>query len=122
MKKILVSVMMFLVFAIGLPLTAISADAQCRCRRYHHRTHYTRHYARTRYYATRGYTYERRPSFYRRHRNLINIGIATGAGALVGGLIGGRRGVGLGMLGGAGAGALYTYKLNPKRRRYYRYY
>jgi len=50
---------------------------------------------------------------------LINIGVATGAGALIGGLLGGRRGVGLGLLGGAGAGALYTYKLNPKRR-YYR--
>jgi len=49
---------------------------------------------------------------------MINIGIATGAGALLGGLIGGRRGVGLGMLTGAGGGALYTYKLNPKRRRY----
>jgi hypothetical protein len=114
MKKFLVSIMMFLVLAVGLPLTATSADAQCRCRRYH-RTHYTRHY------RTRSYVATRRPSFYRRHRNLINIGIATGAGALVGGLIGGRRGVGLGILGGAGAGALYTYKLNPKRRRYYRY-
>jgi hypothetical protein len=49
---------------------------------------------------------------------MINMGIATGAGALIGGLVGGRRGVGLGMLGGLGAGALYTYKLNPKRRRY----
>ena len=49
---------------------------------------------------------------------MINIGIATGAGALIGGLLGGRRGVGYGLLGGAGAGALYTYKLNPKRRRY----
>jgi hypothetical protein len=125
MKKFLVSLMMFMVFAVGLPLSAaaITADAQCSCRRARHRTHHTRRYARSsRYYATRSYVAERRPSFYRRHRNLINIGIATGAGALVGGLIGGRRGVGLGILGGAGAGALYTYKLNPKRRRYYRSY
>jgi outer membrane lipoprotein SlyB len=62
----------------------------------------------------------RRPSFYRRHRHLSNILIGTGAGALVGGLIGGRRGVGIGMLAGGGAGALYTYKLNPKKNRYYR--
>jgi len=117
--------MMFLVIAVDLPLSvgATSAEAQCSCRRYRHRTHHTRRYARsTRYYSTRSYVAERRPSFYRRHRNLINIGIATGAGALVGGLIGGRRGVGLGLLGGAGAGALYTYKLNPKKRRYYRSY
>jgi len=115
--------MMFLVIAVGLPLTAGAGTADAQCRRYRHRTHHTRHYARSsRYYSTRSYVAERRPSFYRRHRNLINIGIATGAGALIGGLIGGRRGVGLGLLGGAGAGALYTYKLNPKRRRYYRSY
>lgn len=101
---------MFFVFAVGLPLTV---DAHTGCKR-HRRTTATR-------YATRSYVAQRRPSFYRRHRNLINIGIATGAGALVGGLLGGRRGVGLGLLGGAGAGALYTYKLNPKRR-YYRSY
>lgn len=117
MKKFLVTMMILMVFAIGLPLTA---DAQCTCRRYR-RTHVTHRYRTTRY-ATRSYVAERRPSFYRRHRNLVNIGIATGAGALVGGLIGGRRGVGLGMLAGAGSGALYTYKLNPKRRRYYRAY
>jgi len=49
---------------------------------------------------------------------MINMAIGAGSGALVGGLIGGRRGVGLGLLGGLGAGALYTYKLNPKVRRY----
>jgi hypothetical protein len=46
------------------------------------------------------------------------MGIATGGGALLGGLIGGRRGAGLGALIGLGSGALYTYKLRPKRRRY----
>lgn len=114
MKKFLVMALMFMVFALGIPLTA---EAQsCRHRRYK-RTTASRTYYRSPRYRTRGYV-AKRPSFYRRHRNLINIGIATGAGALVGGLIGGRRGVGLGLLGGAGAGALYTYKLNPKRRRY----
>ena len=63
---------------------------------------------------------QQRPSFYRRHRNLVNIGIGTGAGALLGGLIGGRRGIGWGALAGGGASALYTYKIRPKQRRYYR--
>jgi outer membrane lipoprotein SlyB len=113
MKKFLVSIMMFLVFAIGLPM---SAEAYA-CPR--HRRHYARsHRVRTVSYATRGYAVKR-PSFYRRHRNIINMGIGAGAGALIGGLLGGRRGVGLGLLGGAGAGALYTYKLNPKKRRSY---
>jgi hypothetical protein len=111
MKKFLVSIIMILTFAAVLPL---SADACPRHRR--HRTYAAKRY-RTTNYRTASYV-ARRPSFYRRHRNLINIGIATGAGALIGGLLGGRRGVGYGILGGAGAGALYTYKLNPKRRRY----
>lgn len=107
MKKFLIVVLALFVFAVTLPMTA---DAQS-CRR--KRKSYS-----SRTYAVRGYQAQRRPSFYRRHRNLINIGIATGAGALVGGLIGGRRGAGWGMLAGAGSGALYTYKINPKRRRY----
>jgi hypothetical protein len=40
---------------------------------------------------------------------------------LVGGLIGGnRKGILTGALVGAGAGALYTYVINPKKKRYYR--
>ena len=116
MKKFLVSAMMFLVFAVGLPL---SVEAHNSCRRHtRKKSTATRTYRTTPRYRTAGYTAQR-PSFYRRHRNLINIGVATGAGALIGGLLGGRRGVAYGLLGGAGAGALYTYKLNPKRR-YYR--
>ena len=83
--------MMMAMMAVMIPLTATTADAQTS-----------------------------KPSIYRRHRNLINIGIGTGAGAIIGGLLGGRRGAGLGALVGAGSSALYTYKLNPKTRRYYR--
>lgn len=120
MKKFLVSVMMFFVFAVGLPLSVEAGGDSCR--RVRKRSYASRNYRRTPRYSTRGYVAERRPSFYRRHRNLINIGIASGAGALLGGLMGGRRGVAYGLLGGAGAGALYTYKINPKKRRYYRTY
>ena len=124
MKKFLVSAMMFLVFGVGLPLSVEAHNSCPRHRKYKRttatRTHRT--YRTTPRYATAGYVTERRPSFYRRHRNLINIGVATGAGALIGGLLGGRRGAAYGLMGGAGAGALYTYKLNPKKRRYYRSY
>lgn len=126
MKKFIASFIMMSLMALALPL---SADAQRRCYT-RKRTNVSRNYSRNvsrnyrtrssyvnRSYETRGYTYQR-PSFYRRHRNLINMGIATGGGALLGGLLGGRKGAGLGALIGLGSGALYTYKLNKKRRRY----
>jgi hypothetical protein len=124
MKKVIASLIIMSMMAIVLP---ISVEAQ-RCYK-RKRTSYSRNYSRNyrrnyssnyvnRSYYTQGYTYKR-PSFYRRHRNLINMGIATGGGALLGGLLGGRRGAGLGALIGLGSGALYTYKLRPKKRRYY---
>lgn len=60
----------------------------------------------------------RKPSYYRRHRNRINMAVGTGAGALIGGLIGGRKGALIGAGSGLAGSALYTYKLNPKRRKY----
>ncbi|MCV4932382.1 hypothetical protein OFC23_28320, partial [Escherichia coli] len=77
---------------------------------------YYRHPSR---YQVLGYSAERRPGFYRRHRNLINMGIGTAGGAVIGGLIGGRRGAGWGALAGLGSSALYTYKIKPKKRYIY---
>lgn len=117
-----------LVFAVGVPLT-VEAHNGCPRHRRASRTSYNRNYrtVRTRNYRTyrtvqpryrtAGYTYQR-PSFYRRHRNLINLGIATGGGALIGAMAGGRKGAGIGALIGAGSGALYTYVLKKKKRRY----
>ena len=124
MRKFLVSAMMFMVVAIGLPLTA---EAHNNCRRHRHvsrsytsRSYCTHLHVATTHRVTRrpSYTAYRRPSFYRRHRNVINMAIGTGGGALLGALFGGRRGAGIGALAGLGGSALYTYKLNPKRRRY----
>jgi osmotically inducible lipoprotein OsmB len=92
MKKYIAAFLMMAVMAVMIPLTVTTASAQ---------------------------TY-RKPSIYKRHRNLINIGIGTGAGALIGALIGGKKGALIGGAAGAGGSALYTYKLNPKTRRYYR--
>ena len=59
-----------------------------------------------------------KPSYYRRHRNRVNMALGTGAGALIGGLAGGGKGALIGAGVGAGGSALYTYKLNKKKRRY----
>ncbi len=123
MKKFLASVLILFVFMITVPLTA---SAQCsRTRRSVRRTTVSRSYARTRtarrpvYYQARGYSY-RRPSFYQRHKHVIDVGIGTGAGALIGGLLKGKRGAGWGALIGGGSGGLYTTVLKPKNRRIYR--
>ena len=127
MKKFLVGLVVLFMLLVTLPFSA-EAHPGCRLRRssYSGRRHYNRNvnrYAGNRYnrrsYGTQSYVYER-PSFYRRHRNLVNLGAATGGGALIGALLGGRRGALYGTAIGAGSGALYTYVLNKKQRRYYR--
>ena len=116
MKKVLASLLVLFVFMVSVPL---SAEAACPAhyRRSARRSTVSRSYYATPRYRTAGYV-AKRPSFYRRHRNLINMGIATGAGALIGGIAKGKRGAGIGALIGAGSGALYTYVLNKKKRRY----
>jgi outer membrane lipoprotein SlyB len=59
-----------------------------------------------------------KPSYYRRHRNRVNMAVGTGAGALVGGLVGGGKGAAIGAGTGLAGSALYTYKLNKKKRVY----
>lgn len=148
MKKFLVGFLMFFVFAVTVP---IAVEAHNGCRRHVRKSSYNRNYGQTnrryvnrnyartnnryasgryarntRYvnerYASRGYRYERRPSLYRRHRNLINIGVGTGAGALIGAIAGGKRGALIGAAVGAGGAAVYSYGIRPKQRRYYRRY
>jgi hypothetical protein len=64
------------------------------------------------------YVRVRKPSYYRRHRNRINVALGTGGGAILGGLVGGRKGALIGAGVGAGSSALYTYKINKKKRHY----
>lgn len=104
MKRYITMFIMMAMLAVMIPFTATSAGAQTRY--YNARTH-------TYYYA-------KKPNFYRRHRKAINIGASALAGLVVGGLIGGRRGAGIGALAGAGGGYLITKKQRPKN--YVRYY
>ena len=109
MKKFISGFVMTAMLAVLIPFMATSADAQ-------------RRYVKT--YTTNGRTYvtrtNKKPSVYRKHRNLINVGVGTAAGAILGGLIGGKKGALVGAAAGAGGSALYTYKLNPKKTRYYK--
>jgi hypothetical protein len=57
-------------------------------------------------------------SFWQKHRDKLTLAMGTGGGALLGGLIGGKRGAGIGALAGAGGSALYTYKIRKRNRNY----
>jgi hypothetical protein len=108
MKKIITTFMMFAMMAVAVPMLSTSAEAQSNC------------------YWENGrrvcYNDRDRGNVYDRHRNLINIGIGTAAGAIIGGLIGGKKGALIGTAAGAGGAALYTYKLNPKTKKYEKVY
>jgi hypothetical protein len=65
------------------------------------------------------YNYEpRKRSFWDKHRDKLTVAMGTGGGALIGGLIGGKKGAGIGALAGGGGSALWTYKLRNRNRNY----
>ncbi len=109
MKKfIMIFVMAALVFTMMPLFSAVEVNAQ--------RSYYVKK-VRDRYGRVR-YVRVRKPSYYRRHRNRINMAVGTGAGALIGALAGGKKGALIGAGVGLGSSALYTYKIRPKKRKY----
>jgi uncharacterized protein YcfJ len=66
---------------------------------------------------TRRYRVRRR-SFWQKHRDKLTVAGTTLGGAAIGGLAGGKKGAAIGSLVGAGSGALYTYKIRKRHRRY----
>ena len=96
MRKYIAAFAMMAMMAIMLPLAATTAEAQTY--------------------------YPRERSTYEKHRNIINIGIGAGAGALIGAIAGGKKGALIGAAAGGGGAALYTYVFNKKTNRYERRY
>jgi len=67
------------------------------------------------------YDYNNQPrgrSFWQKHRDKLTVAMGTGGGALLGSLIGGKKGAAIGALAGGGGSALYTYKIRKRNRRY----
>lgn len=66
------------------------------------------------------YDYSNQPrgrTFWQKHRDKLTLAMGTGGGAALGGLIGGKKGAGIGALAGLGGSALYTYKLRKRTPR-----
>lgn len=83
----------------------------------------TRRYRDQRSYQSRSYYdynqgYDNR-SFWDKHRDKLTTGGGILGGAILGSIIGGRKGAAIGALAGGGGSALYTYKM---RNRGYRRY
>lgn len=97
------------IFMFAAPATTETLSVQAQ------RSYYVRRVVRN---GRVRYVRVRKPSYYRRHRNRINMALGTGAGALIGGLAGGGKGALIGAGVGLGGSALYTYKLNKKKRKY----
>ncbi|HJT66611.1 MAG TPA: hypothetical protein VJ749_09160 [Pyrinomonadaceae bacterium] len=64
------------------------------------------------------YDYGRKRSFWDKHRDKLTVAMGTGGGALLGSLIGGKKGAAIGAIAGGGGSALYTYKLRKRNRNY----
>ena len=60
----------------------------------------------------------RKRSFWQKHRDKLTVAMGAGGGALVGSLIGGKKGAAIGALAGGGGAALYTYKIRKRNRTY----
>jgi len=63
-------------------------------------------------------TQPRKRSFWQKHRDKLTVAMGAGGGAVLGGLIGGKKGAAIGALAGGGGSALYTYKIRNRNRRY----
>ena len=123
MKKGLLSI----VCLLALSLTAIPVGAQTRYRRTNTYSRYEQRVAdsgyRSQVYTDRNYRdryWNRNRSFWDQHRDKLTTAAGVGAGAVLGGLVGGKKGAIIGALAGGGGAALYTYKLRD-RNRYRRY-
>jgi len=62
-----------------------------------------------------------RRTFWQKHRDKLTVAGSAVGGAAIGGLAAGKKGAAVGTLVGAGSGALYTYKIRKRHRRYRRY-
>ncbi len=110
MKKFLAGILVLFVLAIAVPLTV---NAQ-RCERPRQRNYNGSNNNNYRNAYNRNY---RQRSFYQRNRGVINTAAGAGAGALIGGIVKGKKGAVIGALIGGGSSALYTYKTRRNRNR-----
>ena len=93
-----------------LMLMAVPASAQCG--RYRHRHSNVTHTHR----SCIGDGHKHGRSFWQKHRDKLTTAGGAGAGALIGGIAGGKKGALIGAAVGGGGAAVYTYGIRKRRR------
>jgi hypothetical protein len=69
-------------------------------------------------YSNDTYRYGQDPSFWDQHRDKITTAAGAAGGAILGGLISGKKGAVIGAITGGAGAAIYTYKVRDRNPRY----
>ena len=104
-------ILCFLVVMTLMVLMAVPASAK-RCgnlRDTHNGVTHT-------HYSCVGDGHKHGRSFWQKHREKLTTAGGIGAGALIGGIAGGKKGAAIGALAGGGGAAVYTYGIRKRRR------
>jgi hypothetical protein len=117
-KKFYTAVLMALMLAVAVPALSVTAAAQKRTNDRYDR--YDDRYD-DEYYDEEYNGKYKRPNVYDRHRKAVNIGVATAAGAIIGGFLGGKKGALIGAGAGVVTGAIVTKKQKPRNTERYPY-
>ena len=107
MRKML-SILIVLTFMV---LCSVPASARtCGRLRHKHGNYWHTHSACV------GDNHKHGRSFWQKHRDKLTTAGGVGAGALIGGIAGGKKGAAIGALAGGGGAAVYTYGIRKRRR------
>ncbi|HKZ80235.1 MAG TPA: hypothetical protein VJ124_18315 [Pyrinomonadaceae bacterium] len=107
MRKLLGAFIVFtLLLLFASPLSART------CGKFRHRHG---NYSHT-HYGCIGDKHKHGRSFWQKHRDKLTTAGGAGAGALIGGIAGGKKGAAIGAVAGGGGAAVYTYGIRKRRR------
>lgn len=107
MKKVL-SILIVLTFML---LLSVPASARTCGRLKHRHGNYWHTHS-----ACVGDGHKHGRSFWQKHRDKLTTAGGVGAGALIGGIAGGKKGAAIGALAGGGGAAVYTYGIRKRRK------
>ena len=107
MKKSLCLLLLLTVLLLVVP--PVSART-CGRLRHRHGNYWHTHYACV------GDNHKHGRSFWAKHRDKLTTAAGVGAGAVIGGIAGGKKGAAIGALAGGGGAAVYTYGIRKRRR------